>query len=121
MIKGSAFLHAMKKYKEQVPSEEAKHSINIEMDFNVGLNKGITKYNCLKLWNIDVLNTNQEQLDRAMEKANKDGAEVFNNRQMARSRQEGASLLAKNSGVKSFLDFRKSNNVQQSRSNTSKR
>ena len=120
MIKGSKFLLAMKKYKEQATSEEIKQNMNIEFDFNVGLNKGVTKYNCLKLWNIDVLNTNEEQLDRAAEKANKHSTEIFNQRQMARNRNDGGSLLAKNTGVKNFLDFRKSN-IQQSRSNTSKR
>jgi hypothetical protein len=45
MMKGNRFLHSMNKYKEQVTSEEIKEAISIDTDFNIALNKGVTKYN----------------------------------------------------------------------------
>ena len=45
MGKGNKYIYLIQKYKNQLESEEEKNMINIELDFNSQLNKGITKYN----------------------------------------------------------------------------
>lgn len=98
----------MNKYKEQLRSEEEKNDINIELEFNTSLNKGINKYNCLTLWEIDILNTNEERLDRAAEKTEKDNTNVFNRRKATVNRNDPGTFLASEAKVKNFMDFRKS-------------
>jgi len=98
----------MDKYKAQLKSEEERNSINIEMEFNNTLNKPITKYNCLKLWEIEILDTMELTLKKETEQVDKINTELFNKRKAPGIANKDAPLLASDGSVKNYLDFRKS-------------
>lgn len=54
MNKGNGFIRAVNRYKEVSKEPE---EIDLDVDFVVKLNKGINKHNCLKLWELEELNS----------------------------------------------------------------
>ena len=92
MIKGNKLVHEISKVKEQTAPEEDKFSLDN-----------------LKTWAMDILNPDQEKLDKEHEEKEKKNTENFNRRQMAAMRRETGKVLASESNVKSFLDFRRKN------------
>jgi hypothetical protein len=106
MVKGNRYLYAINKQREQMQEEE-KDSVNVEHEFNIKLNKGMTKYNWLRHWGVEVLNTNEEKLDRETELQHKNNTEVFNRRRMVMARHDGGTMLAKDENAKNYLEKRK--------------
>lgn len=94
MIKGNKLVHEISKVKEQTESGEDKFSLNFSLE-------------TLKSWAVDILNPDQEKLDKEYEEKEKKNTENFNRRQLAAMRKETGKVLASESNVKSFLDFRR--------------
>lgn len=106
MIKGNNYLRAINKYKETLKSEDEKNNVDVTFDFNLRLNKGMLKYSCLKHWDIEILHTNDQKLDNATERGNKDGAEIFNTRTQIQKGRGRTIKTNKGSSVSSFMAFR---------------
>lgn len=108
MKRGNSYLKAINQYKETLQSEDEKNNVDVTFDFNLKLNKGMLKYNCLKHWKIEILNTNEERLDNETERMTKNGSDIFNTRnQIQKGRNGRPILMNKGSSVSSFLAFRK--------------
>lgn len=93
--------------------EDEKEPPNPELEFNIRLNKGMTKYNCLRHWGIEILNTNEEKLDREAERKDRNNTEVFNRRRMVMARHDGGTMLGKDENAMNYLMMLKKIKTQQ--------
>ena len=108
MQTGNRFLIAINEFKENDKSEE-KEPFDIETDFSIRLNKALTKFNWLKLWNIEMINTEENKQIKTSDINDKESAELFNMRKSEIAKRVVTDKpLASEEKVKNFLDFRKS-------------
>ena len=108
MIKGNNYLKAIKAFLDKATDNEEMKDLDIDFEFSLKLSKAMSKYNCPKHWNIEILKVNDEKLDRESERKD-GGADIFNSRNQAQKTNVEVKLLGQDSSVKNFMKFRQNN------------